>query len=42
MSHEAVIAALLALAAYATAAPNTPVKAKELKSDTQKRRLLHT
>ena len=37
MSHETIIATLLALAAYATAAQSTPVKAKEAKSDTQKR-----
>jgi hypothetical protein len=36
MSHEAIIAALLALAAYATAAQNTPVKAGEVKSGTHK------
>ncbi len=36
MSHEAIIAALLALAAYATATQNTPVKAGEVKSGTQK------
>ena len=37
MTHETVIATLLALAAYATAAQSTPVKVKEAKSDTQKR-----
>ena len=37
MSHDTIIATLLALAAYATAAQSTPVKAKEEKSDTQKR-----
>ena len=37
MSHETIIAALLALAAYATAAQSPAVKAKEAKSDTQKR-----
>jgi hypothetical protein len=36
MSHEAIIAALLALAAYATATHNKAVKAKEAKSGTQK------
>ena len=36
MSHETVIAALLALAAYATAAQSTPVKVKDAKGDSQK------
>jgi hypothetical protein len=36
MSHEAIIAALLALAAYGAATQNTPVKAGEVKSGTQK------
>ena len=37
MTHETVIATLLALAAYAAAAQSTPAKAKDAKSDTQKR-----
>jgi hypothetical protein len=36
MSHETIIAALLALAAYATAAKTSTVKAEEAKSDAQK------
>jgi hypothetical protein len=36
MSHEAIIAALLALAAYATATQNTPLKTGEVKSGTQR------
>jgi hypothetical protein len=36
MSHEAIITALLALAAYATATQNNPAKAEEAKSGTQK------
>ncbi len=37
MSHEAIIAALLALATYAAAAQNGSAKAAEAKSDAQKR-----
>jgi hypothetical protein len=36
MSHEAIIATLLALAAYGTATQNTHVKAAEVKSGVQK------
>ncbi len=36
MSHEAIIAALLALAAYATATENNPAKDEEAKSGAQK------
>ena len=36
MSHEAIIAALLALAAYATASQNAKLKVEEAKSDAQK------
>jgi len=36
MSHEAIVAALLALAAYATAAQTSPVKPQEARSDAQK------
>jgi predicted small secreted protein len=36
MSQEAIIAALLALAAYATATQNTTAKAGEVKSGTQR------
>ncbi len=36
MSHEAIVATLLALATYATAVQNGSVKAAEVKSDAQK------